>query len=289
MKFVLHADGSESGADTGVVVPWWSFTKTQISALVLTLVRDRSVSLDNPLPDQPFSLRELLQHRAGLADYGGLPAYHAAVAADEDAWPLEHLLAQVAPLHARATRGEFCYSNVGYALIRQHLEKVTGRSLQELLCDRLWSPLGLVGPTIAMQRDDLDTVRMGTARSYDPRWIYHGLAIGTLRDAALLLHGLVTSDLLPQNLRDEMSAGVPVDDPGAGRPWQSAAYGLGVMTGIANNGMRVVGHTGGGPGSGIAVYRFSATSVTAAVFMSGTLASETERETFALGAEARMR
>lgn len=285
MKFVCHANGSEIAEDADVIVPWWSFTKTLIAALTMTLVRDGRLSLDDQLDGQTFSLRELLLHRAGLADYGALPAYHAAVAADEDAWPVEHLLAQVAPLHAGVTRGEFCYSNVGYALLRRQIEDVTGLSLDDALRERLGQPLGITNPRIATQRSDLDAVQMGSVTAYDPRWVYHGLAIGSLRDAGLLLHRLLTSDLLPQHLRDEMGAGVPVGDPGANRPWRRAAYGLGVMTGVAINGLRVVGHTGGGPGSGIAVYHFPEGSKTAAVFIGGSRADEAERESFALGAE----
>jgi CubicO group peptidase (beta-lactamase class C family) len=285
MKFVCHANGYEIAEHADVIVPWWSFTKTLIAALALTLVRDGRLSLDDPLDGQAFSLRELLLHRAGLADYGALPAYHAAVAADEDAWPVKYLLAQVAPLHAKVTRGEFCYSNVGYALLRRKLEEMTGLSLDEALRDRLGKPLGVNAPRIAMQRSDLDIVQMGSVTAYDPRWVYHGLAIGSLRDAGLLLHRLQTSDLLPQHLRDEMNAGVPVGDPGADRPWRLAAYGLGVMTGIATNGLRVIGHTGGGPGSGIAVYHFPEGSKTAVVFIGGSRANEAERESFALGAE----
>lgn len=285
MKFVCHANGSGIAEHADVIVPWWSFTKTLIAALALTLVRDGRLSLDEPLHGQAFSLRELLLHRAGLADYGSLPAYHAAVAAGDDAWPLEHLLAQVAPLHAGVTRGDFRYSNVGYALLRRQIEEATGLSLDDALRDRLGKPLGITNLRIAMQRSDLDAVQMGSVTAYDPRWVYHGLAIGSVRDAGLLLHRLLTSDLLPQHLRDEMSVGMPVGDPGADRPWRTAAYGLGVMTGVARNGLRVIGHTGGGPGSGIAVYHFPEGSKTAVVFIGGSRANETERESFALGAE----
>ena len=65
------------GAD--IAVPWWSFTKTLIAAAALALVRDGALRLDDRLPGRPYSLRLLLQHRAGLSDYGGLKSYHDAV------------------------------------------------------------------------------------------------------------------------------------------------------------------------------------------------------------------
>jgi len=61
-------------------VPWWSFTKTVLAAATLVLVRDGLVELDEPLRRQPYTLCHLLQHRAGLAEYGWFPAYHEAVA-----------------------------------------------------------------------------------------------------------------------------------------------------------------------------------------------------------------
>jgi CubicO group peptidase (beta-lactamase class C family) len=57
-------------------VPWWSFSKTVIAAAALALVRDGRLVLDEPLPTRPYTLRQLLQHRAGLTENGRLRAYH---------------------------------------------------------------------------------------------------------------------------------------------------------------------------------------------------------------------
>ena len=53
------------------------FTKTIIAAAVV-LVQQARLSLDQPLANRRYTLRQLLQHRAGLAEYGDLAAYHAA-------------------------------------------------------------------------------------------------------------------------------------------------------------------------------------------------------------------
>ena len=61
--------------DAGVVLPWWSFTKSVIAAAALTLVRDGKLDLDEPIQSKPFTVRQLLQHHAGV---GGAPArWHA--------------------------------------------------------------------------------------------------------------------------------------------------------------------------------------------------------------------
>lgn len=283
MKCVIRPGSADVSDGADVAVPWWSFTKTLIAATALTMVRDDQLALDARLPGRTFTLRQLLQHRAGLADYGSLPAYHAAVAADEDAWPVDRLLQSVSTLHAGIEPGHFIYSNVGYLLVRLHLEQASGLTLDALMRRRLFEPLGVIAPRIAGQRGDLADVRMGDAQSYDPRWVYHGLAVGTLRDAATLLHRLMTTDLLPAGLRDEMCHGIAVGDPGAGRPWQHAAYGLGVMAGTTTDHLRVVGHTGGGPGSGIAVYHCPEhAQTTVAVFATGGAAGNIEADAFKL-------
>ncbi len=80
----------DHGAD--VVVPWWSVTKTVIAAAALALVQEKRLTLDEPLAGRPYTLRHLLQHRAGVADYGPLANYHQAVAAGDDPWPASVLL-----------------------------------------------------------------------------------------------------------------------------------------------------------------------------------------------------
>jgi CubicO group peptidase (beta-lactamase class C family) len=59
--------------DAHLPAPWWSFTKTVLSAAALVLVRDGVLALDEALPDRPYTLRHLLQHRSGLANYGEVP------------------------------------------------------------------------------------------------------------------------------------------------------------------------------------------------------------------------
>src|ERR671912_2301759 len=97
MSHVLIREGAvvTSNGDTADV-PWWSFSKTVIAAAALALVRDGRLALDEPLDGRPYTLRQLLQHRAGLGEYGRLPAYREAVGQNDDAWPAEEMLARAA-------------------------------------------------------------------------------------------------------------------------------------------------------------------------------------------------
>jgi CubicO group peptidase (beta-lactamase class C family) len=115
-------------------VPWWSFTKTLISAAALALVRDGAMRLDDRLPGHPYTLRLLLQHRAGLADYRDFKSYHDAVSRDETAWPIETLMQATDAERLRFEPGRgWAYSNIGYLLARRHLEAVCGENLDALL------------------------------------------------------------------------------------------------------------------------------------------------------------
>ena len=69
-------------------VPWWSFTKTVLAAAALVLVDAGRLTLDTPLAGQRYTLRQLLQHRAGVPDYGSLADYHDAVRRVEPPWPV---------------------------------------------------------------------------------------------------------------------------------------------------------------------------------------------------------
>lgn len=268
-----------------IVVPWWSFTKTLIAAAALALVRDGALRLDDELPGRPYSLRLLLQHRAGLDDYGGLKRYHDAVSRDEAAWPWQTMMQAVGAERLRFEPGRgWRYSNIGYLIARQHLEALCGENLEALLRRLVFDSLGIAAPRVAMTRGDLDGVMLGSIRSYDPQWVYHGLVVGPLHDAALLLHRLLTTDFLPADLRAEMTSGWPLGGAIEGRPWRTTAYGLGVMTGTGPENSRVIGHTGGGPGSVIAVYHHpdATTPFTAAAFSSGEDAGRVESEAMAL-------
>lgn len=245
-------------------IPWWSFTKTVIAAAALALVRDGRLALDEPLPDRPCTLRQLLQHRAGLTEYGTLPAYHEAVARNEDAWPAAEMLARTAADRLVYEPGNgWGYSNIGYYFIRRLIEQTTGHALDDALDDLVLKPLGIAGVRFAADRAHYSP-------DCDPRWVYHGLLVGPLQQAALLLQRLLTGDLLPPPLLSAMCDRYLVGGPIAGRPWKTPSYGLGLMIGETTGGELIAGHTGGGPGSAIAVYhRLDQLTGTSAAFRAG--------------------
>lgn len=268
-----------------LLIPWWSFTKTVIAAAALALCRDGRLSLDGTLP-AGYTLRHLLQHRAGLVDYGGLGAYHEAVARGDAPWTEQELLERTDARRLRYPPGEgWNYSNIGYRLAGHLIEDASGDALGAALDRLVLTPLGIAGARLAREPADLEGVALGTVVSYHPGWVYHGLLVGPLGQAALLLDRLLTGDLLPpallQILRD------PHRLPGRmpGRPWAEPGYGLGIMAGQGRFGWRVEGHTGGGPGSTCAVYHLpgSAPRRTAAAYAAGDRGGFVERRAFRAG------
>jgi CubicO group peptidase (beta-lactamase class C family) len=246
---VLIADGKvvDRSGDTADV-PWWSFTKTVLAAATLALVRDRRLVLDDRLDGRPYTLRQLLQHRAGLANYGHLRAYHEAVARNDDAWSTAEMLRRTEADRLIYPPGTgWSYSNIGYFLLRELVERTTARPIGAALRQLVLEPLGITNARLVLERRDFSP-------DYDPKWVYHGLLVGPLHEAALLLHRLLTGDLLPQALLSSMLDRYPVGGPVADRPWKAPGYGLGLMIGETSGGELIAGHTGGGPGSVVAVY-----------------------------------
>jgi hypothetical protein len=95
----------------------------------------------------------------------------------------------------------------------------------------------------------------------------------------------MTGALLPPDLLEAMRRAHPVSEPNPRRPWNLAGYGLGLMSGIASSGHKVVGHSGGGPGSVIAVYHRpdAAPPMTAAAFAFGDDLGQVEEIAFRSG------
>jgi len=239
------------------LVPWWSFTKTALAAGALSLVAKDQLELDTPLSEKSYTLRQLLQHTAGLRDYGGFPEYREAVARKDAPWSVSELFRLIDPNDLQFAPGrDWAYSNIGYVLVRQLIEKMTGKEIEDALEQLICVPLEISGIRLAKTPEDLSRTAWGNARGYHPGWVYHGLLYSTPDAAALFLHRLMTGNLLPPKLLQAMWTRYPLEAPISGRPWRTARYGLGLMIDIDSPHGRCGGHTGQGPGSTSAVYHF---------------------------------
>lgn len=260
------------GKEASPLFPYWSFTKTVIAISALRLVERNRISLDEPLEDKIFTLRQLLNHTSGLPDYGTLRAYHQAVQDGAEPWSRADLLQAAMAQGMRFAPGSgWSYSNIGYMLARDLVEKTADQSFGELISDMISVPLGLESLELAVDRDQFSQVHWEAGLRYHPGWVYHGCLIGTPGDAARLLHSLFSGQLLNSASLQQMMSTVPLGGAVEGRPWTECGYGLGLMSGRMGAAGRAIGHSGRGPFCVNAVYHFPDQSVpiTVASFTDG--------------------
>jgi D-alanyl-D-alanine carboxypeptidase len=264
----LVLDGKlATGAPGDAAVPWWSYTKTLLAAAALVLVDAGRLTLDAPLAGRRYTLRQLLQHRAGVPEYGALADYHAAVARNGQPWSVAELVERVkADTLVFEPGAGWQYSNVGYLFVRQLIEDAAGADIGTALSRLVLAPLGIVNASLARTPADLVGTRWGNAAGYHPGWVYHGLLIGPPAAACLALDRLMRGALLSSGSLRAMQETCPIGLPG--EPPQGLSYGLGLLVAAGKRGPAFMGHNGQGPGSVAAVYHFPARTpiVTAGAF-----------------------
>jgi len=250
----ICADGSVTAAGLTDRVPWWSFTKTGLAIATLRLAEDSLIDLDDKLPGEAFSVRQLLRHEAGLPDYGGIARYHSDVAAGKRPWPVDRLLDAVNVRRLRYEPGAgWTYSNIGYLMVAQMIERATGLKLASALRSLVFEPAGLESARLAIKPSDLADVQMADATGYHPGWVYHGLVVGTVKDAARLLWELAYGELLKPVSLAAMKERRPLPECRS-EVHPDPAYVLGIMLTANEPDAHPLGHGGAGPGSKIAVY-----------------------------------
>lgn len=267
------------GKEAQQPVPWWSFTKTILATAALVLVRDGRLELTKPVAGKTYSLRQLLRHTAGLANYTDLTEYQPAVDRAEPPWSVEEMLARVDAERPPFEAGTMWkYSNLGYFYVRRIIEEATGQDIGQALNDLVLHPLNIDEVWLGTGPDDMASTVWGNPTGYDPRWVYHGLLIGPPVAAASALDRLLRGELLPPHLLAEMRNSIALGHEIPGRPWIDFGYGLGLMTAAGPIG-RCLGHTGHDVTSVAAVYHFAdlEPARTVAVFSSGGDQAEVER------------
>jgi D-alanyl-D-alanine carboxypeptidase len=242
-----------------------SITKSFTATMVLQLVAEQRIRLDAPieryLPGllpyrEPITVRELLQHRSGLFEYGDVvwPKPRAVSDGRFDSYsPTE--LVQIATQHPlRFTPGtDFFYSNTDYIVLGMLIEKVTHRSVATELERRILRPTGLRHTYLA---GEFPYLRHAAMRGYEAlgasdgpltdlttynmtvSWTT-GAIVSTAADVNRFYKALLTGELLPAAQLRQMQQTVPAFD--------GFGYGLGIA-GAELCDQQIWGHVGGAPG-----------------------------------------
>lgn len=244
----------------------FSNTKAFVATVVLQLVAEGKVELDAPVerylpgPYGPtVTVRSLLQHTSGLPDYDASVfepgRYHETrLEKHEPGELVANALAK-----PRLSR-EFHYSTTNYVLAGMLVERVTGRSWEHEVTQRIVRPLGLrhtsipAGPGIAAphlrgythldaQGGVSDSGRLVDATPLDPSLVWAGGAmVSTVEDLTTFFAVLVGGRLLPPAQLAAMTTTVPSDlIPGS-------RYGLGLVQVPLSCGGAYWGHGGEGLG-----------------------------------------
>jgi D-alanyl-D-alanine carboxypeptidase len=264
------------GGDAGLF-PAYSISKSFIAALLLALCEDGILELDRTLerwlPELPeadrISLRRLLNHSAGLPDYGGLPAYHAAVRSNpRSPWSADEFAQHSFARGLAYPPGEgWDYSNPGYMLAGRVAERASRQSFDALLHERILAPLNLPATTSPRTLDDLSALVPATSvhlhpkgepremrHNYHPGWVAHRFLISRPGEIVRFYEALFTGELIGERWLAEMTQLIPV--PRAHPRIAKPGYALGLMGDLAAEAPVGFGHNGEGPGYSASAFHF---------------------------------
>lgn len=254
-----------------------SITKTFVATVLLQLEAEGRLSLDdtvetwlpglvrgNGYDGSTITLRQLLNHTSGIANYTDDPAFiHDAAGPGfpehrYDTHTPEELVA-TALKHPPQPDPEKApqYSNTNFVIAGMVIEKATGRSYGQEITRRIIKPLKLSGtsfPGTAPQMPNPHPVGYSRLHQEDPDATIHdateqnmtwlgaaGDVISTSGDLNRFQRALIKGQLLPSAQMEEMLDEVPA---GGG-----AGYGLGIEFAQLSCGVKVVGKSGRTNGS----------------------------------------
>ncbi len=120
-----------------------SITKSQTAAALATLIAEGKISLSDPvskfLPEAPEpgrsrTIAQLLSHSSGLMD---------SCTDDFDPQSESDLVKNCLARPLAHPAGEDNYSNMGYSVLALIIQRVTGKSWEDAVRERVWEPLGM--------------------------------------------------------------------------------------------------------------------------------------------------
>ncbi|MGW5183212.1 serine hydrolase domain-containing protein [Streptomyces cyaneofuscatus] len=256
----------ESGAamDTRARFRVGSVSKTFSGVVLLQLVEERRLKLDAPvntyleglLPDDRITVRHLLSHRSGLADYTDamfnetVPGFEAV---RNRVFSYRELL-DLSLAEPRTTEpgGAYAYSNTNFVVVGMLIEKLTGRPVADAYQRRIIKPLGLrqtayVHPDTRIKgthvRGYLHPDEAGAplvdSTEQTVSWAQSaGAVISSPADLNTFTSALMRGRLLSPATLEAMTTVTPTDGT------NTRFYGLGLRRYDLSCGTRVYGHTG---------------------------------------------
>ncbi|MGW6407825.1 serine hydrolase domain-containing protein [Streptomyces vinaceus] len=241
-----------------------SVTKTFSAVVLLQLVNEKKIELDAPvnhylpglLPDDRITVRHLLTHRSGLADYTNamfndtVPGFEAV---RNKVFTYDELVKLSLSEPRTAEPGvSYQYSNTNFVVVGMLIEEATGHPVAEEYEHRIIEPLKLdntsyVHPDTQIEgmhahgylTPDQAGLPLVDSTEQTVSWAQSaGAMISNAADLNTFTSALVTGRLLPAPLLDQMLTMTPTDAT------NTRFYGLGLRRYDLSCGTSVYGHTG---------------------------------------------
>ncbi|MFJ7067903.1 serine hydrolase domain-containing protein [Streptomyces sp. NPDC101115] len=241
-----------------------SVSKTFSTVVLLQLMDEGRLDLDAPvnslvpglLPDDRITVRHLLTHRSGLADYTDKMFEHT-VPGFESVRNRVFSYRELVDLSLAEPRttepgAAYRYSNTNFVVVGMIIEKLTGRPVADAYERRIFTPLKLRG-TSYVHPDTRIAGRHARGYLYPDEegappvdsteqtvsWAQSaGAVISTPADLNTFMSALMRGRLLSPAMLDAMTTVTPTDTTG------TRFYGLGLRRYDLSCGTRVYGHTG---------------------------------------------
>ncbi|MBM7172896.1 beta-lactamase family protein [Streptomyces sp. G44] len=241
-----------------------SVSKTFSSVVLLQLVDEGRLELDAPvnrylpglLPDDRITVRHLLTHRSGLADYTDamfaktVPGFEAV---RNRVFTYQELV-DLSLAEPRTTEpgAAYKYSNANFVVVGMLIEKVTGTSAAQQYEQRIIKPLKLARTSYVHPRARIEGTHVRgylhpdeagaplvDSTEQTASWAQTaGAVISDPADLNTFTTALMRGRLLSPRMLDAMTAVTPTDTTG------TRSYGLGLRRYDLSCGTQVFGHTG---------------------------------------------
>jgi len=129
-----------------------SITKQFTSMLIMQLVEKGKLKLDDKLSEllpyyrkdigEKVTIHHLLTHTSGIPSYTGLPGFFQDVS--RDPYPVDEFIKKYCSGDLEFEPGsKYKYNNSGYFLLGAIIEKVTGKTYEDILKENILDPLNL--------------------------------------------------------------------------------------------------------------------------------------------------
>ncbi|SEB28638.1 D-alanyl-D-alanine carboxypeptidase [Nocardioides exalbidus] len=224
-----------------------SVTKQLVAVLALQLVESGKWTLDTTIGDvdpglwpgrESITLRQLLSHTSGMPDHllaviGDATTGKEFVRSVSRRMTDRQIIDAGRSLPWAGETGAFSYSNTGYVVVGQMLERATGTRIRTLIEKRVLRPAGMSDSAFAVRKDaprpDLREYARFPGRtldlgSFEPSvFSSAGALVSTARDLNRFRRSLETGELISKRLVRTMQT--PVSD-GGGLPYGLGSYRL---------------------------------------------------------------